>query len=58
MTVPPDIRPDEVDLAVRADLLRAGLYADPIPGYNREVLAEGLARIVERLTYDPLGRAA
>lgn len=39
MTVPPDIRPDEVDLAARADLLRAGLYADPISGYDREVLA-------------------
>lgn len=58
MTVPDDIRPPEVDLTVRADLLREGLYADVIPGYEREAIAEQLARIAERLTYGPLQRTA
>ena len=56
MTVPDDIRPPEVDLAVRADLLREGLYADVIPSYEREAIDEQLARIAERLTYGPLQR--
>lgn len=58
MTVPDDIRPAEVDLAVRAGLLRDGLYSDPIPGYDQAVIAEQLARIARRLTYAPLRRPA
>lgn len=58
MTVPDDIQPPEVDLAVRANLLREGLYADPIPDFEWEAIDEQLARIAERLTYGPLQRPA
>ncbi|GJE51457.1 hypothetical protein GOFOIKOB_4516 [Methylobacterium tardum] len=58
MTVPDDIKPGEVDLAVRADLLREELYADPILGYEQEAIAEQLARIARELTYMPLRRPA
>ncbi len=54
--VPADIQPAEVDLAVTAILLRAGITAEPVPSYDRPTLDAAIARVARTLTYRPLRR--
>jgi len=56
--VPDNIQPAEVDLAVTAILLRAGITAEPVPSYDRPTLDAALARVARTLTYRPLRRPA
>lgn len=56
--VPEDIQPAEVDLAVTALLLRAGLYGEEVPTCETPSLIRAIDRIAHRLTWRPFERPA
>lgn len=56
--VPATIQPAEVDLAVTAILLRAGLYGQAIPAYSDASLIRELRRISYDLTWPRSRRPA
>ncbi|TXN04863.1 hypothetical protein FV242_05785 [Methylobacterium sp. WL64] len=53
MTVPADITPDGVYLAVTAALLRDGTDAAVIPSYDAQAWSRAFARVVSGLTFQP-----
>lgn len=48
---------DQTDLAVTAELLKAGLLpADDVPTYDENLLKEAIRAVAERLHYDAYRR--
>lgn len=56
--VPDTIRPPEVDLAVTAILLRAGIYGEAVPAYSEPALIRALTRISHAMTWPRTRRSA
>lgn len=48
MTIPADIQPHEVDLAVTALLIRAGLHGEAVPSYDPERVGRVVARALRK----------
>lgn len=48
MTIPPGIRPQEVDLAVTAILLRDGLHGEAVPSYDAALVGRVVARAARK----------
>jgi hypothetical protein len=48
VTIPPGIQPAEVDLAVTALLIRAGIHGEAVPSYDPERMGRVIARAVRK----------
>jgi hypothetical protein len=56
VSVPPDVTPGGVELAVTALLLKAGLHAGDVPGYGEKAWAQAIAVVAERQAFRPFRR--
>lgn len=48
MTIPPGIQPAEVDLAVTALLIRAGIHGEAVPSYDAALVGRVVARAARK----------
>jgi hypothetical protein len=56
VTVPDDVTPEGVDLAMTAILLRAGIHGQEVPSYGEKAWLMAIAVVAERQAFRPFRR--